>query len=274
LRASELYWVENVLKALRMKSYLFVSVSRRAMEAKNELNLSLLYDGSFSLDKSLVVYMKYMGEVYEAALKPLLILTDGGEKVLVDTGIGELPESHSRLFPVKRKADETLKAQLMKHGLKPSDINIVINTHLHFDHCGNNKLFKNARFVVQKDELNYAYQPERFQQAAYIREFFDVKGLNYETVRGRFQVCENVTLIPTPGHTVGHQSVLVKGDNARNYVYCGDAAPIRENLERRNIPGILYNAHKALESIDRLRRIKDAVYIYSHDNQQTFASSL
>jgi glyoxylase-like metal-dependent hydrolase (beta-lactamase superfamily II) len=210
-----------------------------------------------------------MGELYEAALKPLLILTNAGEKVLVDTGIGELPESHRKFFPVKRKADETLKAQLMMHGLKPDDIDIVINTHLHFDHCGNNKLFKNARFVVQRDELKYAYEPERFQQAAYIGEFFDVKGLNYETVRGSCRVCEGVTVMLTSGHSVGHQSVLIEGDDGKNYVYCGDVAPIRENLERRNIPGILYNAHKALESIDRLRRIKNAVYIYPHDNQQT-----
>jgi len=232
------------------------------------LKLFLLCDGFFCLDKSLVVYMKYMGEVYEAALKPLLIITDK-EKVLVDTGIGDLPEPRRKFFPVKRKADETLKAQLMKHGLKPDDIDVVIHTHLHFDHCGNNKLFKNARFVVQRDELRYAYEPEKFQQAAYVREFFDVKGLNYETVRGRTRVCEGVTVMCTSGHSVGHQSVVIEGDDGKNYVYCGDAAPIRENLERRNIPGILYNAHKALESIDRLRRIKNAVYIYPHDNQQT-----
>jgi len=215
------------------------------------------------------VYMKYMGETYEAALKPLLIVTDQGEKVLVDTGIGDLPEPHRKFFPQKRGTDETLLASLVRNGLKPEDIDIVINTHLHFDHCGNNRLFTKARFVVQKKELQYAYEPERFQQAAYIRDFFDVEGSNYEAVRGRCQVCEGVTVVPTSGHTVGHQSVVVRGDDGRNYVYCGDAAPIRENLERRNIPGILYNAHKALESIDKLRRIKNAVYIYSHDNQQT-----
>jgi len=229
----------------------------------------LLSDGFFSLDKSLVVYMKYMGEKYEAAIKPLLIFTDQSEKVLVDTGIGNLPEPHKKFFPVKRKVDETLKLQLMKHGLKPDDIDVVVNTHLHFDHCGNNKLFGKAHFIVQKAELEYAYAPERFQQTAYVREFFDVKGLNYETVRGRLRVCDGVTVIPSSGHSVGHQSVVVEGSDGKKYVYCGDAAPIRENLERRNISGILYNAHKALESIDRLKRIKNAVFIYPHDNQQT-----
>ena len=229
--------------------------------------MHLLCDGFFTLDKSLVVYMKYMGQPYEAALKPLLILTDTGEKILIDTGIGELPESLRKIFPQKRRADETLEAQLRKHGLKPDDIDIVVNTHLHFDHCGNNKLFKNARFIVQKAELEYAYEPERFMQTAYARELFDVKGLKYETVSGQCRICEGVNVISTSGHTIGHQSVIVKADN-KDYVYCGDAAPTRENLERRNIPGILYCAHKALNSIDHLRTMKDAVYIYSHDNEQ------
>jgi N-acyl homoserine lactone hydrolase len=245
------------------------ALTNELRESGKPLELRLLSDGYFTLDKSLVVYMKYMGALYDAALKPLLILADGGEKILVDTGIGDLPESYKKLFPVNRKTDENLKAQLLKHRLKPNDVDIVINTHLHFDHCGNNKLFKKARFLVQKAELKYACQPERFQQAAYIREFFDIRGLDYETLNGHSQVCEGVTTIPTPGHTVGHQSVMVVGDDGRNYVYCGDASPIRENLERRNIPGILYSAHRALESIDRLRRIDKAVYIYPHDNQQT-----
>jgi len=51
-------------------------------------------------------------------------------------------------------------------------------------------------------------------------------------------------------------------------VYCGDAAPLRENLEKRNIPGVLYRADQALKSIDKLRSIKNVAYIYSHDNEQ------
>ncbi len=229
------------------------------------MELHLLCDGFFTLDKSLVVYMKYMGQPYDAALKPMLILTPE-EKILVDTGIGELPEKYRKFWVVKRRTEENLKAQLADFNLKPEDIDVVINTHLHFDHCGNNNIFQNAKFIVQADELKYAHAPDRFQQTAYIRELFDVE-VDYEPVHGRHQVADEVSVVPTPGHSIGHQSVVVKTSN-RNYVYCGDAAPIQENLEKRNIPGIIYCAHKALKSIDHLRTIEDPVYIYSHDNEQ------
>lgn len=232
----------------------------------NHLKLHLLSDGSFVIDKSFLVYMKYMGQPYQAALKPMLILTEQ-KRILLDTGIGELPEKHRKLYPIRRKANENLRAQLLRHGLKPEDIDVVVNTHLHFDHCGNNQMFRRAKFFVQTDELRYAHSPERFQMAAYIRELFDVSGLDYEPVNGRLEVADGVTVVPTPGHSVGHQSVIVEVDE-KNYVYCGDASPLRENLERRNIPGVLFCSHMALESIDKLRKIRNAVYIYSHDNEQ------
>jgi len=229
------------------------------------LKLHLLCNGFFTLDKSFLVYMKYMGQPYNAALKPLLILTPK-EKILVDTGVGELPEKYQKLYNVKRTNQENLKAQLAQHDLRPEDIDIVVNTHLHFDHCGNNGLFKNAKFFVQADEYKYSFEPERFQQAAYIRELFDIK-LDYELVNGEHQIVDDIYVVPTPGHSIGHQSVIVKADG-KNYVYCGDASPTRENLERRNIPGVLYCAHEALKSIDRLRTIENAAYIHSHDNEQ------
>ena len=229
------------------------------------MKLHLLCDGFFTLDKSFLVYMKYMGQPYDAALKPLLILTPK-EKILVDTGVGGLPEKYQKLFKVKRKSQENLRAQLAQHGLSPEDIDIVVNTHLHFDHCGNNELFKNAKFIIQADEHRYAFEPDRFQQASYIKELFDVK-VDYELAHGERQIAQDVSVVPTPGHSIGHQSVIAKMDD-KNYVYCGDAAPIKENLERRNISGVLYCAHKALKSIDQLRIIKGAVYIYSHDNEQ------
>ncbi len=229
------------------------------------MKLHLLNDGYFTIDKSLLVYAKYQGQIYEAALKPLLITTEK-ENILVDTGIGELPEAHKKFHTVKRKPDQTLKMQLQKFGLKPEDIDIVVNTHLHFDHCGNNVLFPKAKFYVQVDELRYAYAPDRFQRAAYVQEFFDIEA-EYISLKGKCEITDDVFVVPTPGHCPGHQSITIK-EGEKNYVYCGDVAPLRENLEKRNIPGVLYRADEALESIENLRRIKNAVYIFSHDNEQ------
>jgi glyoxylase-like metal-dependent hydrolase (beta-lactamase superfamily II) len=137
---------------------------------------------------------------------------------------------------------------------------------LHFDHCGNNALFPGAKFIVQAEEFDYTLKPERFQEASYIKEFFDFKA-DYRLVHGEFRLSDEIWLVPTHGHSIGHQSVVVKTAD-RSYVYCGDAAPLRENLERRNVPGVLYCSHHALESIDRLKTMGNALYIYSHDNEQ------
>ena len=128
---------------------------------RTELKLHLLNDGYFTIDKSLLVYAKYQGQIYNAALKPLLIKNEK-ENILVDTGIGDLPETHKKFHTIKRNPEQTLIAQLRKFGLKPENIDIVVNTHLHFDHCGNNMLFPKARFYVQVEEIRYAYAPDRF----------------------------------------------------------------------------------------------------------------
>ena len=226
------------------------------------LKVKLLSDGYFTLDKGLLVYGKtiYYGKEYKAALKPLLIQTEE-EIVLVDTGIGELPEPHSKFYQVDRA--QTLVQSLKNEGLNPEDVTAVINTHLHMDHVGNNKLFCNAKTIVQKAESDYAYNPHRFQRAAYIQDFLE--GLDFITVEGDYTFSDTIDIVSTPGHTPGHQSVVVHGD--KDYIYCGDIAPLRENLEKRNIVGVLYNPVDALKSLDQLRALK-GVHIFAHDNEQ------
>ncbi len=226
------------------------------------LNVKLLTDGYFTLDKSFLVFGKYQGTKYKAALKPLLIQTEK-ENILVDTGIGNLPPKYRTFHDVMRGKNQELRFSLKKEGLSPEDVTLVINTHLHFDHCGNNRLFPKAKFLSQVDEIRYAYLPDRFMRVSYLRDFFDVEG-DFLPVRGRHSIGEDVEIVPTPGHSIGHQSVIVKW-RARNIVYTGDAAPLPENIEKRNITGMVYNSAQATESIDMLRRIPEAVYIHSHD---------
>lgn len=230
-------------------------------------NLKLLFDGYFELDMGMLVYAKkqYYGQKYMAALKPLLIQTDS-DNILVDTGIGELPEKYRIFYITDRQV--TLQQSLADEGLSPDDISMVINTHLHVDHCGNNRLFRNAKFIVQESELNYAYNPDRFQKGGYIEELF--KDLDFTTVNGDSEIVSGVTVLLTSGHTPGHQCIVIDATQSnlgKTFVYCGDEAPLEENLRKRNITGILYSQVKSLEAIDRLRGI-EAEYIYSHDRTQ------
>jgi glyoxylase-like metal-dependent hydrolase (beta-lactamase superfamily II) len=226
--------------------------------------LKLLSDGYFGIDKGLLVYgkAKYYGELYMAALKPLLIITEN-ERILVDTGIGEIPSKYASYYTIIR--DKTIEMSLDNAGLKPKDITMVINTHLHFDHCGNNILFKKAKFIIQQTELEYAHNPHRFQKGAYMKLMFDIG--KYTIISGEAEPVKGVHVVPTVGHTPGHQSVIIDDYKGKKYIYCGDVSPLKENLTDRNIVGVLYNPVEALEAIDKLRGIRGH-YIYSHDNEQ------
>ena len=117
--------------------------------------------------------------------------------VLVDTGmIDSTPELDEAWEPVPHP------------GNVPRDVVCVINTHLHFDHCGGNRLFPGVPIHVQARELADA----RTEAHWTIREWVDFPGATYAEHDGEAEILSGVTLLPTPGHTPGHQSVLVETD--------------------------------------------------------------
>jgi N-acyl homoserine lactone hydrolase len=134
--------------------------------------------------------------------------------LLVDTGIGGPGEWLTDWRCVNRD----MKDALAEHGLAPSDIDLVINTHLHFDHCGQNAVFAHAPFVLQRAELERARV-----ESKELTDWFDFAGARFELLDGGAKVAEGVRVLPTPGHTRGHQSVLVETRDGSN-VLIGDAA--------------------------------------------------
>src|ERR1700744_356132 len=92
--------------------------------------------------------------------------------------------------------------------LSPADISLVINTHLHFDHCGQNAVFKHAPFYVQRAELDRARR-----ESADLAGWFDFMGARFELLDGDTEVLPGLEVITTPGHTSGHQSVVVSTGN-------------------------------------------------------------
>jgi N-acyl homoserine lactone hydrolase len=143
------------------------------------------------------------------------VVTHPGGAVLVDTGVGGPDKLLSDWRVVNRSAADAL-ADL---DMTPGDIDLVINTHLHFDHCGQNAVFRHAAHYVQRAELDRA---KRESRALY--DWFDFMNARFELLDGDAEILPGLSVIATPGHTTGHQSVVVEAGDGEKDVMIGDAA--------------------------------------------------
>ena len=140
-------------------------------------------------------------------------------RVLVDTGLTQLhpavADMDPRLTPLSAQADIDL-----------ASIDLVINTHLHFDHCGGNHLFADRPIYVQRQELDDARNEEDYT----IPEWVDAPGVQYVPVDGELELLPGVRLVPAPGHTRGSQVVVVESGDGP-VVICGDTAVFYADLD-------------------------------------------
>jgi N-acyl homoserine lactone hydrolase len=143
------------------------------------------------------------------------VVTFPGGAALVDTGVGGPQEWLTDWRVVNRSVADALDDLDMT----PGDVGLVINTHLHFDHCGQNAVFKHASFYVQRAELDRARR-----ESPQLAEWFDFMNARFELLDGDTEVLPGLRVITTPGHTVGHQSVLVDSADGGSDVLIGDAA--------------------------------------------------
>ena len=132
-------------------------------------------------------------------------------RILVDTGMTELHPLLADMEPILRPLGE--------QDLDLAGIDMVVNTHLHADHCGGNHLFAGTPIYVQRRELEDA----RTQDDYTIREWVDAPGVHYVPVEGELELLPGVRLVPAPGHTPGTQVVVVD-TGPRPIVIAGDAA--------------------------------------------------
>jgi len=137
--------------------------------------------------------------------------------VLVDTGVGGPQHELSHWRVVNR----SVAAALADIDMTPADIGLVINTHLHFDHCGQNSVFAHAPCYVQRAELDRARR-----ESPELHDWYDFMNARFELLDGDAEVLPGLSVIATPGHTVGHQSVLVAAADGV-HVLIGDAAYTR-----------------------------------------------
>jgi glyoxylase-like metal-dependent hydrolase (beta-lactamase superfamily II) len=187
------------------------------------MNIQILKPGILIRDR--------FGNILDASSTVVLIQTQT-HNIIVDTGV---PEDR-----------ELILENLENFNLRPEDIDILINTHLHNDHCGNDKLFSQVTRYASELEAG-----------------FDKKSTI--PVQEGFEVDENLKVIETPGHTRGSISIVAKvpAEN-RTYVLAGDALPIHDNYLKWVPPGINFDSEISLNSMKRIVEIADIV-IPGHD---------
>ncbi len=200
---------------------------------------------------------------------PMLVAQTESGVYLIDTGMPDAWIDRSgdldgeEIFPHMTPAD-AVDRQLATIGLTPHDITCVINSHLHFDHAGGNGHFPNIPILVQEDELAGA------RAGAITSRDWDVPGLCYETIRGDHQVCAGIDLLFTPGHTLGHQSVLITLDDKSRLLFTIDAVYTAINWEEDALSAMT-DPVAGRKSVQRLREEAarpTTTLIFGHDPTQ------
>jgi len=182
----------------------------------------------------------------ELALNCLLV-RDGKRTILVETGIGEKWEEKEReIYAIRTEGG--LPLALERFGVRPESVDLVVLTHLHFDHAGGATVlspggqpvpaFPNAAYVVQRTEWDVASNPNERTRASYLRENYEplLRTGQLRLVDGEVEIAPGVSVLPLPGHTPGLQGVLIRG-GGRTALYPSDLIPTVAHLPYPYIMG-------------------------------------
>jgi glyoxylase-like metal-dependent hydrolase (beta-lactamase superfamily II) len=182
-----------------------------------------------------------MNERYQMALGlNSLLLSSQGKTILIETGVGEKERVRGQSTPLEQG---NLLDELRSAGVSPEDVDVVINTHLHADHCGWNTrrgadgeyvpTFPRARYLIQRGEWEAATHPNERTRATYLAENLlpVADSGQLEPVDGELRVTDEVTIIPTHGHTADHASIVL-ASGGETAIYLGDMIQHPAQLER------------------------------------------
>jgi len=216
--------------------------------------------GANETDQGIMTYLRGYGKRIWIPIYSFLI--DGGdEKILVDTGLEQfvVPEHVGQEYGLDiMEFEDALEA----HGLTPEDIDIIIHTHLHNDHCENDYKCSKASIFVQKAEYDFFLNPHPLDHR-YYPDLLD--GLNVQTVEGDVELRDGIELILTPGHSAGGQSVAIRTSAGRAIItgFCCNEMNFPPNAPA--VPsGVHIDAIAAYESAKKIREMAD-ILIPLHD---------
>ena len=207
-----------------------------------------------------------------------LLRLDDGRNVMIDTGMNRQHVKDplvtwrgtalAGILTPSMTANDNVDHQLRRLGLRPDDIDFVINTHLHFDHAGNNDLFTRATFLVQREHYAAA-----LGNPAFPNQYWNVPGLRFKLLDGDVPLFPGVEVIATPGHAPGHQSVLVRLPESGTFIISGDALPNQADLDLDRWAGQAEPGAARVSGLRllRLAEAESATLLLGHDAQQAAA---
>jgi len=200
---------------------------------------------------------------------PILLARTDSDTYLIDTGmpdswIGQSGDlDGEEIFP-HMTAGDTLDRQLGRIGLAVDDLTCVINTHLHFDHAGGNSHIRHIPILVQEAELAAA------RAGRITNRDWDAPGVRYRTIHGDYHVCDGLDLLFTPGHTMGHQSVLVTLSDGQRLLFTIDAVYTSINWDEDALSAMT-DPVAGQASVERLRweaAQPQTTVVFGHDPAQ------
>lgn len=211
------------------------------------------------------------------------LMKHGNEWLVWDTGVPESALNNPRGWStipslIVYHLDKTLTAQLAEIGLKPSDITRVAISHTHGDHIGNMGLFSNATVLMQRAEHDWINSPngpnDNVNQLMALARKLLGSPKNLQLLDGDTDVFGDgsVTLISTPGHTPGHQSLLVHLKNSGFIILSGDVAHSEENFDKDIVPSLNTNKAASIASMERVKKLigtYKAAFFINHYKKQT-----
>jgi glyoxylase-like metal-dependent hydrolase (beta-lactamase superfamily II) len=180
-----------------------------------------------------------------------------------DRRLGRLAPFHKVAFA----PGEEIGACLRRLDVASERIDFIINSHLHFDHCGGNAQLPNATLLIQRREWEAGHDADLIERVYYDPHDYD-HGHRVQLIDGEHDVFGDgsVVCLSTHGHTPGHQSLRVRIDRAE-VVLTGDACYLRRTLDQLHLPSVMYDREQMVASLRRLRALRDggAVIITGHD---------
>jgi N-acyl homoserine lactone hydrolase len=213
------------------------------------------------IDKSQMTYLANLGQPV-CLIGYIWYIKGAGEEILVDSG-GTI-EQFTKVGLTAYEL-QTLDSGLKKLRITVSDIDLIIQTHLHLDHVALASRFPNARVIVQKSELDFARNPHPIWEGLYDRKLFE--NLNFEVIDGDLRISEDINILFTPGHSPGGQSVSVKTEKGTAIItgLCSmldnyNPPPLPDG---KTIPAIAPAIHSDLfqvyDSIIRIKELADII---------------